>query len=209
MLSSCVMFEGVLAFLFGAGIFSCLNIVMFRMCSVKMQGDISAVRFSVTSAAGGFVAILCLFRWNMNCQRIIAYVFLCVLIMTAYVDGKMKKILNVFVILAAAIAVVSVPFFPAVNIVERGVGMLCVSVPLLLITLIVPGSFGGGDIKLMAAGGLYLGWRGTVHAFVAAILLAGIYCIGMMAAGRMNRKSQIALGPFLCLGIVIAMLEID
>lgn len=201
MLSSYVMCEGVLAFLFGAGIFSCLSIVMFHMRSVKMQGDISAVCFFVASVAGGFVAILCFLRWDMNFQRIIAYAFLCILVMTAYVDGKTKKIPNVFVILVAAAGIVSVPIFPVVSIVERGVGMLCVSVPLLLVTLIVPGSFGGGDIKLMAAGGLYLGWRGIVYAFVAAILLAGIYCISMMAAGKMSRKSQVALGPFLCLGM--------
>lgn len=164
---------------------------------------------SLTGAVGGCAAVLCFLRWGMNWQGFVVYMFLCILMMTAYVDGKTKKIPNELVIAAVAAGIASIPLFPAITLVQRGIGMLCISIPLLAVALLIPGGIGGGDIKLMAACGIFLGWEGTINAFVVAILAAGIYCIGMMLAGKMNRKSQVALGPFLCLGMVIVMLGIN
>lgn len=205
MLSSYEMYEGVLAFLIGAGIFSCLSMVMFKMRSVIIAGFVSPPRLPVIGVAGGCAAVLCFQRWGMNCRGIIAYIFLCILMMTAYVDGKTMKIPNEFVIATAAAGVASIPFFPEITLEQRGIGILCISIPLLAIALLIPGGIGGGDIKFMAASGLFLGWKGTIKAFVVAILLAGIYCIGMMAVRKINRKSRIALGPFLCLGIAVVV----
>ena len=39
----------------------------------------------------------------------------------------------------------------AVGLTEQVLGALCVSVPMLGITLLAPGSFGGGDVKFMCA----------------------------------------------------------
>ena len=44
------------------------------------------------------------------------------------------------------------------GIASRLLGALCVSAPMLALTLVIPGAFGGGDIKLMAAAGLF--WDG-------------------------------------------------
>ncbi len=52
-----------------------------------------------------------------------------------------------------------------VTIVERLIGMVCISLPLFLIVLIIPEGFGGGDIKLMFAAGFFLGWKQTVVGF--------------------------------------------
>lgn len=89
---------------------------------------------------------------------------------------------------------------------DRLAGALCVSVPMLLVALLVPGGFGGGDIKLMAAAGLFLGWRHTLLAAFLAILGGGFYGIWLLAAKKADRKAQFAFGPFLCVGIVTAML---
>lgn len=160
-------------------------------------------------AAGGCAAAICLVRWGMSSQGFVAYIFLCILMVTAYVDGKTKRIPNELIIAAVAAGAASIAVFPEITLGQRGIGILCISIPLLVIALLFPGGIGGGDIKLMAACGIFLGWEGMIQAFVAAIFAAGVYCIGMMLAGKMNRRSQIALGPFLCLGIVIAMLRMN
>ena len=74
--------------------------------------------------------------------------------------------------------------------------------PLFMIDLILPGSFGGGDIKLLAIAGGLLGWKGGLLALCAGFLAAGIYSVVMLTMGKMRKKDQIALGPFLCLGII-------
>lgn len=81
-------------------------------------------------------------------------------------------------------------------------GICSISLPLLGISLWRPGSFGGGDIKLMAVSGLILGWEKNLYAFFLAMTAAGLYSICMLVAGRISRKEGIALGPFLCAGIM-------
>ena len=68
------------------------------------------------------------------------------------------------------------------------------------------GAFGGGDIKLMAAAGLFLGWQNTLLAMFFGIVFGGIYGIYLLAAKKAGKKDHFAFGPFLCAGIVIAML---
>ena len=64
---------------------------------------------------------------------------------------------------------------------------------------------GVGDIKLMAACGVFLGWRLTLVSTVLAILGGGIYGIWLMAAKKAARKEKFAFGPFLCVGMVIGL----
>ena len=71
--------------------------------------------------------------------------------------------------------------------------------------VVVPGSFGGGDIKFVAAVGAAIGVKLVVMGSAAAILLAGIYCIRLLAEKRNGQKTAFAFGPFLCMGMTAAM----
>ena len=89
---------------------------------------------------------------------------------------------------------------------ERLIGALAVSVPMLLLTLLIADAFGGGDIKLMAAGGLFLGWKLILAAAALAILGGGLYGGYLLAAKKKGRKDHFAFGPFLCAGMALSLL---
>jgi leader peptidase (prepilin peptidase) / N-methyltransferase len=58
-------------------------------------------------------------------------------------------------------------------------------------------------VKLSGLLGLYLGWVGTaalVIGLAAGYVLAGLTGIGLIAAGKATRKSQIPFGPFMLAG---------
>ena len=79
-----------------------------------------------------------------------------------------------------------------------------------MVAVITKGAFGGGDVKLMAAGGLFLGWRLILTAAVIAFMTAGSYifvqmCVNRQENKRKTRKSEIAFGPFLCEGMIISL----
>ena len=97
-------------------------------------------------------------------------------------------------------------FMKDITIGQRLIGMVCISVPMLLLAIAVPGAFGGGDIKLMAAGGLFLGWRTVLASAIIGILLGGGYGIYLLASGKKGRKEQFAFGPFLCVGMILGLL---
>ncbi|MDO5418356.1 MAG: prepilin peptidase [Lachnospiraceae bacterium] len=88
----------------------------------------------------------------------------------------------------------------------RMLGLFCVSVPMLILTYVVPGAFGGGDIKLMAACGAFLGWRRCLCAMLLAVLGGGLWAAWLLAGKKADRKDQFAFGPFLCLGAAVSLL---
>lgn len=118
-----------------------------------------SVRYPLVELVGGIAAVLCSYHYGVNPRAIIAFLFLCVLTVVSFVDMDTMEIPFSLVIAAALMGVLSALFFPEISFVERVIGIFCVSVPLYLLTVAVPGAFGGGDIKLMAACGIFLGWK--------------------------------------------------
>ncbi|MBS6395521.1 MAG: prepilin peptidase [Clostridiales bacterium] len=131
--------------------------------------------------------------------------YLLILIGAAWTDWKTRRIDNVFFLMILALGAAAVRLFPEHTILDRGIGFLAVSVPMLVLTVLIPGAFGGGDIKLMAASGWFLGWRAVVCAMVIALFGSGVYGGWMLAKGKMGRKDSFALGPFLAAGLAIAL----
>ena len=87
---------------------------------------------------------------------------------------------------------------------EYVIGLVSVSVPLLLIFYATKGrGIGGGDVKLMGAAGLLLGWKLVILAFFLGCLLGSAIHIARM---KISGESHVlAMGPYLSAGIVIAV----
>ena len=74
-----------------------------------------------------------------------------------------------------------------------------------LVAWVSRGGMGGGDIKLTAMMGAFLGLRDLgVAIFIGLIAGSGVG-IGLMIAGRKTRKDAIPFGPFLALGGICAV----
>lgn len=85
------------------------------------------------------------------------------------------------------------------------IGGAAISVPLMIILLVTGGAgIGGGDVKLMAAAGLVLGWKGIIFAFFLACVLGAVIHLVRMKFFHAGR--QLAMGPYLSAGILIAFL---
>ena len=86
------------------------------------------------------------------------------------------------------------------------IGFFAASVPLLILGLIFKNGIGGGDIKLMAAAGFFLGWRLILLSLFMASLYGAIVSIPLMISGRATMKSALPFGPFLSSGIITSAL---
>ncbi len=66
---------------------------------------------------------------------------------------------------------------------------------------------GGGDAKLFAAAGAWVGWQGLAGVLLFATISALCVVLVMMVAGRRNLgREEIAFGPYLCLGFWVVWL---
>lgn len=95
---------------------------------------------------------------------------------------------------------------PEISIWARLTGAACISVPMLLVTIVIPDGFGGGDIKLLFAGGFFLGWKRMVVGAFLGFVAGGAYGVWLLLSGRKDRKDQFAFGPFLCVGMTAALI---
>ena len=75
----------------------------------------------------------------------------------------------------------------------------------LVIIVASGGGMGGGDMKLAAMLGAFLGWRPLLVAILAAVLAGGILAIGLLALRRKGRKDAVPFGPFLAMGGLVAL----
>ena len=182
-----------------------------RYCGEKIP-----LRYPLTELWGGFCSLLCAKFWGISWNAGVMLVFLALLTAVSQIDQDTMEIpdgLNGAIFLLAVLALAQDGLLAARLdgweltkwiAKERLLGMVSVSLPMFLLILMIPGAFGGGDVKLMAGIGLFLGWRRCLVSFMAAVLAGGIYGGFLILTGRKGRKDHFAFGPFLCAGAGLA-----
>lgn len=118
-----------------------------------------------------------------------------ILIFTGYHDAKTKIIPDFVHIIIVAISIINI------NMAKSVFGLLAGMLPFLIIGIIF-GGIGGGDIKLMGACGLVLGYRGIVVAGIIGLSLALLIAF----ISRRDKKLGIPLAPYLGVGCFISYL---
>jgi len=64
---------------------------------------------------------------------------------------------------------------------------------------------GGGDIKLLAMIGAFLGWKPVLLTIMVGALVGSVVGIGLIAFKVMRRDQYLPFGPFLALGAVVSL----
>lgn len=88
---------------------------------------------------------------------------------------------------------------------ESAIGVAVGGGVFLLIILASGGGMGGGDMKLGAMLGAFLGWKSTLFAIFVGVILGGALALVLLASGRYGRKDPVPFGPFLALGGVVGL----
>ncbi len=155
---------------------------------------------------GGFLMLLCAAFYGISLQTFFVFIVLCDLTVITFIDADTQEIPPVLNIILLALGIASIWILDGPDIVERLIGVFAVSTPMFLLAVLLNG-FGGGDVKLMAAAGFLLGWKGVVAAFFIGVLGGGAYGAYLLITKKKDRKGYFAFGPFLCMGILIALIN--
>ena len=158
-------------------------------------------------------ALLALRLGRMDTFTLLMYVMIAIFgYVVAVTDVKSRLIPNDLIVsMFAAWAIVTTPMLfldidaAVTRLIESVIGFAVSGGLFLLVYLISKNGLGGGDVKLMAAVGLYLGFRGAVPAMLYGTVLAALTGLALVLLKKIGRKDRIPLAPFLYAGILITV----
>jgi leader peptidase (prepilin peptidase)/N-methyltransferase len=161
-------------------------------------------QYPIIEATNGVLYLLVFIINGFSVQSILYCLLMSALLVLSVIDWRTYEIpvgINIFILCLGILQVIT-DYKGWMNYLA---GFLCVSILLELILLISRGrAIGGGDVKLMAAAGLLLGWKRIILAFFLGCIVGSVIHLLRMKLSGADRV--LAMGPYLSLGIAIAAL---
>lgn len=170
-----------------------------RKCGAKLS-----VQYPLIEAANGILYVCIVWTGGLGIESLLYCLMASALLVLSVIDFRTYEIpfeINLF-ILALGLVRAATDFS---NILTYLIGSLSVSIVLAILYYATGGrAIGGGDVKLMAACGLLLGWKLIILAFLLGCVLGAlIHVIRMKVSGE---GRVLAMGPYLSMGVLIAAL---
>ena len=165
-----------------------------------------SIKYPVVELLTGF-----LFVWVFNILGV-APVFLkyavlvCILVVVSFIDLEHQIIPDEIVVFSLIVGIILNIISRDVSLLSSAIGFFAASGILLLLAIITKGGMGGGDIKLMAAVGLFIGTGPVLLGLFLSFIIGGIISFLLILFKLKGRKDYIPFGPFLSLGSLISAL---
>ena len=182
---------------------------MTTKSSSQLINDLKCIPSPVFYIFAAVALFSAFFVMGFTVRSLFTALFLLMLVACASADINKGIVPDLIVILIAVTGIINffvIEGFSIKGLTDHLIGAVCVSVPMLLITLLVKGAFGGGDIKLTAAAGLFLSWRFVLAGTLLGMFISGFYGIYLLLLKKAEKKSKIKLVPFLAYGLATVAL---
>lgn len=170
-----------------------------RNCKSKIS-----VQYPIIEGVNGILYVMICAVNGLEWSSVIYCFMASALLVLSIIDWRTYEIpfgINVFLFVLG----IAMTIFDRGNLAEHLIGMICVSGLLGILYLLTGGrAIGGGDIKLMFACGLILGWKLILLAFFLGCIIGSVVHIIRMSVKKAGR--MLAMGPYLSSGILLAAL---
>lgn len=164
-----------------------------------------SIRYPIIELITGILFLISFLVFGFSLQTIVSMVVASLCVIITMIDIDTMEILDRFHFIFIMLAIIHISLVSSLPLTDHIIGAFIISVPLYLLALST-GGIGGGDIKLMASAGLLLGYQASIVAFFLAAVTGGCVAILFIISKLKDRKSLMAFGPYLCIGIFIAYL---
>lgn len=163
-----------------------------------------SIQYPIVEAANGAIYVIFFLAKGITLETFLYCLCASALLALSVIDWRTQEIpigINIFILLLGLVRL----FTDLGNWGQYVIGLFAVSGFLLLLNFITKGrGIGHGDIKLMAATGLLLGWKLNIIAFIMGCIIGSVVHLIRMAIKKVGRK--LAFGPYLSMGLFIAMI---
>lgn len=167
-----------------------------------------SVRYPLVELLTGLCAMVIWLNYGTSIPALIYFVFIVALIVITFIDLDHRIIPDLISLPGIPIGFIASFGLPAVTWAESLIGIAVGGGSLLAIAVgyqLLTGKdgMGGGDIKLLAMIGAFIGWQGVLFTIMASSFTGTV--VGILAMLRAGKGMKMALpfGPFLATGAIL------
>jgi leader peptidase (prepilin peptidase)/N-methyltransferase len=155
----------------------------------------------------GLLAVAAAIRFGLSMDFIIYFVFISALVTITFIDIDHQIIPDVISLPGIPIGIACALLLSSVSVRDSLIGVLIGGGSLFLLAwgyehFTGKEGMGGGDIKLLAMIGAFIGWQGVFFTIFVSSAVGSIIGIFLMLVARKDMKFAVPFGPFLSLGAI-------
>ena len=162
-------------------------------------------RYPVVEIANALALVSAYVAFGPTAEFLVAGALLAALIVVMAIDLQLQLIPDVITIPGIVVGLLANIVTGHVSWLESLIGIVGAGGLFLLIILVSGGGMGGGDMKLAAMLGAFLGWKALLVALFVAIVLGGVVAVALLTLRLRGRKDPVPFGPFLAVGGVMGL----
>jgi leader peptidase (prepilin peptidase)/N-methyltransferase len=177
-----------------------------RHCQARVS-----LRYPIVEFLGGLIALSCFLKYGFSVDAMIYFIFMAALLAITFIDIDHRIIPDVIslpgILLGLGASFLLVDMSPLQSLIGilAGGGILW-GVAWGYSFFMKKEGMGGGDIKLLAMIGAFVGWRGVTFTIFTASLIGTLVGLLVMWQTRQNMKLAVPFGPFLAMGATLYIL---
>ena len=162
-------------------------------------------RYPVVEGATAVVFALSGLHFGLTLQLLPVLLLLSALVIVTVTDLEHQLIPDRITLPGVAAGFLASLVIPGPAWVDSLIGILGGGGIFFVIIALSGGGMGGGDMKLAAMVGAFLGWKLTLLALFLGVFVGGFVAVALLVGGLRSRKDPIPFGPFVALGAAISL----
>jgi len=175
----------------------------------QCRGSIS-LQYPLVEGITALSSLLLIIKFGPSLSYLIYFAFVAALIVITVIDLYHQIIPDVISLPGIGVGLLASLIIPQITFLNSLIGILLGGGSLFLVATVYRWLFkregmGGGDVKLLAMIGAFLGWKAVILTILLSSLIGSITGIIIMVSKGKDFKYAIPFGPFLSLGAVIAL----
>ena len=163
-------------------------------------------RYPLVESLGGLLYLLGYHQLGLSVNAVAYALLVTALLVVSFIDLAYMIIPDAVTLPGLAVGV-AIGLLPSSIGFANAVAGACLGGGIfLLIALIYPAGMGGGDVKLIAMIGAFVGWQAVLVTIILSAFCGAVCGLTLILLGLKGRRDPIPFGPFLAVGGIAAML---
>jgi len=179
-----------------------------RCCNCKSK---ISLQYPIVEFLTGLTYLTIYLIYGLSIQSLIYIILSSALIIIAFIDLNQKIVPDIISLPGIVIGFIISFFVPYISFINSAIGVLVGGGIILIIgmagsIIFKKEAMGGGDVKLAAMIGAFLGWKYIIISLFLGFFTGALAGIFLIVAKIKSREDMVPFGPFIVLGSFITLL---